>query len=323
MRLASALWAVVLLMQSVAAGAPALAANGLPDAHGIREWKVSCSGEPQSVAIGGNGRVFFAATSTDQILAFGPTGRTTESWQLDSGTLPRTLAVDPSGNVFFTARSGPIGRLDPQSGEVRRYAIEGAGAPYWVAIAGSGRVWFSDPAGRRIGAFDQETGDTVFFDIAARPYAITIDAQERIWTVLSDEDGVGVLDPRTGVFRRIQVGAGARPRAIAAAPDGMIWSVLAGSAALLRIDGRHVADLVEYRAPPGLGAPDSLAISADGTVWVSYKGGQPIWRIDRVSRALEMVDASALSHAPRATTVDRGGKVWAVSAGRGTVRPPR
>jgi streptogramin lyase len=323
MRLASALWAAVWSVASVAAATPAHGAEAVPDANGIREWKVSCNSEPQSVAVGSNGRVYFAATSTGQLLAFDPASGSTETWQLESGTLPRTLAVDAAGQVFFAAVDGPIGRLDPQSGEVRRYTIGGPGAPYWVALAGSGRVWFSDPTGQRLGAFDPETGDTVFFKIAARPYAISIDAQERVWTVLPDDDSVGVLDPGTGVFRRIRLKAGARPRAIAAAPDGMIWSVLAGSAALLRIDGRHVADMVEYRAAQGLGGPDSLAISADGTVWVSYKGEQPIWRIDRVSRALERVDAAAVSRAPRAMTAERGGKVRAVSAGHGALPPLR
>ena len=319
MQLAGALWAAIFFAQSVPAS-PVFAANGGPDANDVREWKVSCTSEPQSVALGRDGRVFFAATSSSQILAFNPATGATESWQLQSDTFPRTLALDASGHVFFAAVGGEIGRLDPQSGEVQRYTIQGAGTPYWVEVTGSGRVWFSDPAGRRLGAFDPQTGNTLLFDIAARPYAITIDAQERVWTVLSDDDSLGVLNPRTGLFKRIQLKPGARPRAIAAAPDGMLWSVLAGSAVLLRIDGRHVSDFVEYRVPSNLSAPDSLAISAEGTVWVSYKGEEAIWRIDHVSRAMEVVNTPAPSHARRQMAPEHGGKVYSVSAGRTTLR---
>lgn len=309
MRLVSALCAVIFVALVVTAASPAIAAQSWPDPDGVRVWRTACASQPQSVAIGRDGRAYVAAASSSQIFAFNRTSSSRESWQLQAGTFPRTLAMDANGRVYFASIGGAIGRLDPQSGEVQRYTIQGVSAPYWVEVAPSGRVWFSDPIGRRLGAFEPDSGDTTFFDLAARPYAISIDSEGRIWSALTDEDSVGVLNPRTGLFQRIKVAHGSRPSAIAAAPDGMIWSVLPGSSMLLRIDGHSFDRLVEYRSPPRLGALDGLAISADGTVWVSYKGEEPVWRIDHTTRLLEEVNSPPPSREARTVNAGRGAKL--------------
>jgi streptogramin lyase len=93
--------------------------------------------------------------------------------------------------------------------------------------------------------------------------------------------------------------------------------VLAGPAALLRIDGPRLRDVTEYQAPPNAGAPSSLAISGDGTVWVSFERGARMWRIDPATHAPEIVEAAVPARSPRPAAVDTQGRLWFVSAERG------
>jgi virginiamycin B lyase len=310
----TALWAAGALAYAAAAFAQDRAPS--PD---VREWKIAAAGGPQSVAIAPDGRVFVAATFTNKVLAFDPASATVASWDLGSGTLPRTLAVDRAGQVYFAALGGALGRLDPASGRVDRYAFAAPASPYWVEISPSGRVWFSDPARRRIGSLDPATGESESFVVDAEPQAIAIDRSERVWAVLRSDDALAVLNPRTRLFKRIKLARGARPRALAAAPDGAMWVVLGGSAALLRIDGPQLHDVTEYQAPPDAGAPSSLAIGGDGTVWVSFERGARIWRIDPATHAPEVVDAVAPARSPRPAAVDDRGRLWFVSIERGAL----
>jgi virginiamycin B lyase len=314
MRLLTALWAAGWL-----AYAPVVAAQDQAPSPDVREWKISANGGPQSVAIGPDGRVFVAATFANKVLAFDPASATVASWDLGSGTLPRTLAVDRAGQVYFAALGGALGRLDPASGRVDRYAFAAPSSPYWVEISPSGRVWFSDPGRKRIGSLDPATGASESFLVDAEPQAIAVDTSERVWAVLRGDDALAVLNPRTRLFKRIKLVRGARPRALAAAPDGAVWVVLAGSAALLRIDGPRLRDVTEYQAPLDAGAPSSLAIGGDGTVWVSFERGARIWRIDPATRAPEIVDAVAPARSPRPAAVDGEGRLWFVSAERGVL----
>jgi virginiamycin B lyase len=312
MRLVTALWTAGWLAWAAAATAQ----DQAPTRH-VREWKISAGGGPQSVAIGPDGRVFVAATLANQVLAFDPATATVASWDLGSGTLPRTLAVDRTGQVYFAALDGALGRLDPASGRVDRYAFAAPSSPYWVEISPSGRVWFSDPGRKRIGRLDPVTGASDSFVVGAEPQAIAIDTQERVWAALRGDDALAVLDPRTRLFKRIRLARGARPSTLAAAPDGAMWVVLAGPAAVLRIDSPRLRDVTEYHAPPNAGAPSGLLISGDGTVWVSFERGTWIWRIDPATHAPELVEALAPARSPRPAAGDGQGRLWLVSGARG------
>jgi streptogramin lyase len=95
-----------------------------------------------------------------------------------------------------------------------------------------------------------------------------------------------------------------------------MWVVLAGPAAVLRIDSPSLRDVTEYHAPPNVGAPNALAISRDGTVWVSFVHGAWIWRIDAATHVPELVEAVAPARSPRPAAEDGQGPPRFVSVAR-------
>jgi streptogramin lyase len=233
---------------------------------------------PRSIAVDASGRIFAAATTSNQILAYDPETAALDRWRLDRGALPRTLALSASGTIYFAAIGGAIGALEPSSGHVRLYAMPAPSTPYWVATARSGKVWFSDPGAMRLAALDPSTGEVQAFPVPVEPHAIAIDARDRVWVTLPESGELGVLNPRTGLLHRIRLGTSARPRGIAASHDG-IWVILDGPGRLLRVEGPRARDVTEYRPPPQFGPPVGLATDRDGALWVTFRDTEDVWWI--------------------------------------------
>jgi streptogramin lyase len=275
---ARALRTALCLVLCAAFASTVLASEIGAGASRAQDWRLHCLGGAHSVAVGSDGRMFVAAMASNQILAYDPRTGAFDRWPLGSGTLPRTVAVGPSGRIYFAAIGGAIGALEPSTGRIERYAMDAPSTPYWVAAASSGRIWFSDPGAMRLASLDPASGSVETFPVLALPHAITVDARDRVWVTLPEDDRLGMLNPRTGLLHRVYLGAGARPRGIVAARDG-VWTILEGPGTVMRIEGPRARDIVEYRPPPRFGPPVGLAIGRDGAVWVTFRDTPRVWRI--------------------------------------------
>ena len=289
---ARALRTAFCLAQCVAFASTVLASEIGAGASRAKDWRLHCHGGAQSVAVGPDGRMFVAAMASNQILAYDPSTAAFDSWRLGSGTLPRTIAAGPSGRIYFAAIGGAIGALEPSTGRIRRYIMDAPSTPYWIVAAASGRIWFSDPGAMRLASLDPASGSVETFAISALPYAIAVDARDRVWVTLPEDDQLGVLNPRTGLMHRIRLGAGARPRGIIAARDG-VWTILEGPGTVMQIEGPRARHVVEYRPPPRFGPPAGLASGRDGAVWVTFRDTPRVWRIDSGAGTPETLQPAA------------------------------
>ena len=74
-------------------------------------------------------------------------------------TRPRDPFADQKGNVWFVGQVGNyIGRLDPKTGEFKRYEIEAGTHPHNLVVDAKGTVWFTGNANGRIVRLDPATG---------------------------------------------------------------------------------------------------------------------------------------------------------------------
>lgn len=109
--------------------------------------KVPTSGaRPYGIAIAPDGTPWVALLGTNKLASVDPlTLKLTEHALPDSDSGPRRIAVTGTGQVYYVDYSlGRIGRLDPATGAVREWAApSGTGSgPYAMAIDADDRIWF-------------------------------------------------------------------------------------------------------------------------------------------------------------------------------------
>jgi virginiamycin B lyase len=64
------------------------------------------------------------------------------------GARPRDPFADQKGNVWFVGQAGNfVGRLDPKTGEFKRFEVESGTHPHNLVVDAKGQVWFTGTGG--------------------------------------------------------------------------------------------------------------------------------------------------------------------------------
>jgi virginiamycin B lyase len=122
------------------------------------------------------------------------------------------IALGKDGSPWFAEFSpdGQIGKVDPETGKVTKYAVPTPKAwPRRIEVGADGIVWFAEfgesPAELtktgKIGRFDPKTETFKEYPLPGHspsPYAFDMDKSGRLWYSNMHEDVVGCLDPKTG-----------------------------------------------------------------------------------------------------------------------------
>jgi len=102
---------------------------------------------------------------------------------------PYGIALDPAGRPWFVEfGTNKIGTVDPETFQLTEYPLPRAEArPRRMAITSDGAVWYGDYAGGMLGRFDPKTKHVDEWPLpggaTSRPYAVTVDDQDRLWVV--------------------------------------------------------------------------------------------------------------------------------------------
>jgi virginiamycin B lyase len=102
---------------------------------------------------------------------------------------PYGIALDRAGRPWIVLfGTNKIATVDPETFALTEYPLPRAQArPRRMAITSDGAVWYGDYAGGMLGRFDPGTKKVEEWPLpggaGARPYAVTVDDQDRIWIV--------------------------------------------------------------------------------------------------------------------------------------------
>ena len=102
---------------------------------------------------------------------------------------PYGIALAPDGRPWFVEfGTNKIGTVDPQTFQLTEYPLTRAAArPRRMAITSDGAIWYGDYAGGMVGRLDPKTKQIEEWPLpggaTARPYAVTVDDQDRVWLV--------------------------------------------------------------------------------------------------------------------------------------------
>lgn len=102
---------------------------------------------------------------------------------------PYGIRIAEDGTVWADLfGSNKLASVDPQTMELTEHALPREDArPRRLGITSDGRIWYGDYAKGFVGVFDPETEEFTEWPMPAgeesRPYAVTVDGEDRIWLV--------------------------------------------------------------------------------------------------------------------------------------------
>jgi len=146
------------------------AVSRMPYPGGAVPYAIPFSDEtPADFAVAPDGSVWFTQPTSNIIGHIAVTGTTTYAIAAyhppTAGAEPRGLAVTPDGSRVWVAEAGAnaLGELNTATGTIVEHALPLANSrPTDVALAPSGRVWFTEETTNRIARFDP--GDSSYRD---------------------------------------------------------------------------------------------------------------------------------------------------------------
>ena len=196
-----------------------------------------------------------------------------ETFPVPAGSGPHDVAPAADGGVWYTAqRSGHLGWLDPDSGEVRSIALGAGSSPHGVIVGPDGAPWITDSGLNAIVRVDPGSDEVEVFPLPpsvpdANLNTAAFDADGALWFT-GQAGWYGRLEPETGEMEVFPAPRATGPYGITATPAGEIYfSSLAGS--YLGAVDRHSGEVRVIDPPTSRAGLRRVWSDSGGRLWVS------------------------------------------------------
>ncbi|MGA5299308.1 virginiamycin B lyase family protein [Nucisporomicrobium flavum] len=191
---------------------------------------------------------------------------------------PMLLTVAADGALWCTRSDDRLTRRDASGGRTV-IDLEPGSAPYGIAAAPGGDVWFTAPGRNRIGRVTAAgTVTSVDLPVAdARAAMLTVDADGRPWAALNAAGALACV--RDGTVRLVELPAGRAPAApvgVAASAAGVWYADIAGGC-VGRVDPSGSVERIEFA--DAACRPHAVAVDTDGACWVTLWGSGQVARV--------------------------------------------
>jgi virginiamycin B lyase len=210
-------------------------------------------------------------------LVEGPVNVSFENWKVPTlGQMSRDPAASPDGLIWWVGQAPAgnlLGRLDPNTGEMKEYSLPPSSHPHSVTPDEQGNIWVSGNGNGTIIKFDPATEEMKIYSmpdpVARDPHTMIFDDDGIMWFTSQFGNMVGRLDPSAedGDIKLTTMPVeNSRPYALKFDPHGDLWVNCRNSPCLYRVE----TDTMEIRTY-AMAHPSSwarrLAITSDGMVW--------------------------------------------------------
>jgi len=262
------------------------------------------------------------------------------------------LAEAPDGSIWVGTLDGGVNRVDQRGRALASYraraALQGGGGlssdRVTALAAEGGRIWIGTlTAG--LNALNPETGEIVRYrrdatgDVSLssdRIQRLRVDARGRVW--IGTADGLDVLDPATGVVRRVASASGAPAalggtiNAILEYPAGLMW-VGTATGGLVRFQVAENGGFSDFRVfgrGDGLPSATVLRVVHDGAGYLWVATSEALTRFDPRSNTVLSFDETdglpsgefhSSAYAPDADRILLGGARGLVMVDPASARP--
>jgi len=284
----------------------------------ITEWPVPTPKFARDPAPGPDGNIYVAVMQGDRIARFDTKTHIFNEWNLPAGAHPHGLLVDKEGRVWYTGNgNGTIGELDPSTGKVTEHRTPSGGSPHTLVIDDTGTIWFTNQSGS-VGRLDRMSGKITEYKMSGGPYGLALDKRGNVWVCRMSADRMGIVDSKTGKLSELYMGAGSRPRRVAAAPDGTLWVTLYGNGKLTHVDPEVVKIIREYEMPAGAnGGPYAVTVDGAGRVFANEIETDTVAMLDPKTGQFRVFRLPSKNVGIRKAIVDAEGRYWYMGSHNG------
>jgi virginiamycin B lyase len=252
-----------------------------PRTGALREYSLETpESGPHGLIADKAGNIWYTGVSKRHVGKLDPiSGDVTEYSMPDTAARgPHTPIFDQKGTLWFTLQSGMVGRIVPETGEVKVVRTPTSNTyPYGIAVNSKGVPWYVDFRGNRVGSIDPATMEIREYklpDTAARPRRIAITSDDAIWYSDHARGYLGRFDPKTGAVRewRSPGGPQSRPYAIAAT-GSIVWYSESGVRpnTLVRFDPK-TEKFQTWTIPSGGGVVRHMMATQNGNLVLALSG---------------------------------------------------
>lgn len=174
--------------------------------------------------------------------------------------------------IWWVGQWGNImGRINPQTGEMKEYSLPSGAMPHSVTPDSHGNVWYTGNKNGSVGRLNPNTGNITVFEMpdpnARDPHTGVFDAKGIFWFTLQHSNLFGRLDPTSGdITLKSMPTEGSRPYGIKVDDAGDIWIACNGSNCLVKVDSTTLA-INEIKLPNEATKVRRLDIAEDGMIW--------------------------------------------------------
>ena len=240
-------------------------------------------------------------------------------WSTPWNGRPRDPHADPKGHVWFVGQAGNyVGRLDPKTGEFKRYEVAEGAHPHNLVVDPKGTVWFTGNANGTIVRLDPATGKTTPIPVpegVRDPHTMIFDRNGDAWFTAQQSSAVGKLTTATGKIRIWKMESGSRPYGIVIDSKNRPWFDLFGTNKIGTIDPAS-GEFKAFTLPNERSRPRRIAVTPDDVVWYGDYTRGFLGRLDpRTGRVEEWALPGGPGSLPYAVTSDDRGRIWLAETG--------
>ncbi len=270
---------------------------------------------------------FFLLTAALVLFLVAGTGLTAlsvkiQEWDVPTrNSRPHDPAVAPDGSLWYTGmRSNTIGRVDPNTGQIREFALKNPDSgPHGLVADKEGNIWFTANNKGYIGKLDPRTGEVIEYPIpdpAARgPHTPVFDQKDILWFTVQEGNFVGRLDPKTGMITmKKSPTSNSLPYGIAVNSKGIPFFCEFGTNKLARINP-NTMEITEHPLPQGT-RPRRLAITSSDMIYYTDFARGYLGLLDPSKREVkEWLSPGGVESRPYGIAITPDGGVWYSESG--------
>jgi virginiamycin B lyase len=282
-----------------------------PSPPGFQEFRLPNDADmPVSVAVSGNGAVWFTLESSDAIGRF-ENGRMQKLAKGAESIEPLGLAIDTDGHAWFTeAPKRRISRVSPD-GSLASFELSTPVARLGRLVVGhDGDVWFAEPSvgsvtRLRRGEFIRYVVSGVAGAADAGPFGVAVATDKAVWATLQNANKLLRLAPdgQAVTFDVPTPRSGLGDIAVDAA--GAVWFLEIGANKIGRLAGGRFEELTVPTPNAGL---TGLAVAPDGAVWFTELRAHKLGRVR--GGAIREFPLPRTAARPFGVAVDGANNVW-------------
>ncbi|MBM4193094.1 MAG: lyase [Gemmatimonadetes bacterium] len=244
---------------------------------------------------------------------------------------PRDPSVSPvDGAIFFVGQAGEapsgnyVARIDPKTGEFRKYQLAPGTNPHTCLVDSKGMVWYTGNRNGTLGKIDPKTGEITVYkltDSTVRdPHTMVFDKDGNVWFTAQQTNAIGFFNVKTEQFRIVKppLPQGARstnPYGIVLDSKGRPWFNLFNTNMIGTIDP-VTFELKTYPLASDSTRNRRIAITSDDKVYYTdYRRGRLGMLDPATGKVTDWALPGGAASLPYGMIIDDQNRVWVAETG--------